>query len=90
MQKPVPAHLIAAKRVYRYLKGTPETGLVLGQHNAPGLLSIVVWSDFDYSNSLDDQRLSHVYRTGEWFGDQLGVEAQSTVTTSTCEADTMP
>ena len=88
MQNPGPAHMTAAKRVYRYLKGTPETGLVLGQYNAPGSLSIVVWSDSDYSNSLDDRRSVTGYIV-QVNGSVISwaSKRQSTATTSTCEAE---
>ena len=88
MQNPGPAHMTACKRVFRYLKGTPEIGLVLGQHNQPESLSIVVWSDADYSNNLDDRRSISGYIV-QVNGSVISwtSKRQSTNTTSTCEAE---
>ena len=47
-------HLIALKRILRYLKGTIAYGLVLGGKNDGA--DIVGWTDSDWAQDLDDRR----------------------------------
>jgi Reverse transcriptase (RNA-dependent DNA polymerase) len=50
---PGPEHLTAAKRVYRYLKGTIDLGITYSGNNTS---DIILYSDADWGNNLDDRR----------------------------------
>ena len=50
---PGPEHLTAAKRVYRYLKGTIDLGITYSGNNAS---DVTLYSDADWGNNLDDRR----------------------------------
>ncbi|TPX48526.1 DNA-directed DNA polymerase [Synchytrium endobioticum] len=51
---PAERHLVAVKKILRYLAGTKDHGLVLGGRTAPLELSAFV--DADYNNDVDDRR----------------------------------
>lgn len=85
MDKPCESHLIAAKRILRYIKGTLNFGLLYQQHT-PFLLTGFV--DADWAGDLNDRRST----TGYCFN--MGSTAiswcskkQSTVALSSCEAE---
>ena len=48
------SHLIALKRILRYLKGTVQHGLVLGGKN--DRVDLVGWTDSDWAQDADDRR----------------------------------
>jgi hypothetical protein len=47
------AHVIAIKRIFRYLKGTTEFGLWYPKGNE---LTMVAYTDADWSGSIDDRK----------------------------------
>ncbi|KAM2315364.1 hypothetical protein ACFX1S_028273 [Malus domestica] len=53
MHNPKSTHLQAVKRIYRYIKGTVEQGLLF--HSSPDF-SIQGFSDADWAGSIDDRR----------------------------------
>ena len=86
MTKPGEAHIIAAKKVLRYLKGTTEWELVYeGKH-----LSLTGYTDADYAGCIDTRRCTagHVFLLGNaaisWES-----KRQPTVSLSTTEAEYM-
>jgi len=91
MQNPGEAHLTAAKRVLRYLRHTPEIGLVLGgrQTSDTDATTIDVWSDADWATNPDNRRsiTGYVIQVNgsiiSWQSKQ-----QTVVAKSTCEAET--
>src|SRR6202030_1705156 len=47
-------HLVALKRILRYLRGTTDYGLVLGGKNDG--VDVVGWTDSDWAQDSDDRR----------------------------------
>ena len=83
--KPKVSHLAAAKRIMRYLKGTPDTGLWYPKDDN---FSLTSFSDSDYGGC----KLNFKSTTGgcQFFGDRLVTwqcKKQTSVATSTCEAE---
>ena len=54
MQIPGPEHVIAAKRVLRYLNGTTDLGLVLGEFSGDSL-TLSAYADSDWARDLDNR-----------------------------------
>ena len=54
VQKPREVHNAAIKKIIRYLKGTPDVGLVYKQSGKP--LRLVVFSDSDFANDRQDSK----------------------------------
>ncbi|MCI36167.1 hypothetical protein A2U01_0057389 [Trifolium medium] len=63
MSKPKISHLIAAKKILRYLKGTKDYGLVFQRNNSNGSMELEGYSDSDWCGDKDDRRST----TGYWF-----------------------
>jgi len=91
LQNPGSAHITACKRVFRYLKGTPEMGIILGKARAESLSSgiqLTVFSDSDWAGNHDDRRSITGYITFlngsiiSWSS-----KRQGTVALSSCEAE---
>jgi hypothetical protein len=53
MEKPVEKHLMAAKRILRYVQGTIEYGIYYKRYEKEQLL---VYTDSDYAGDLDDRK----------------------------------
>lgn len=53
MENPIEVHLLAAKRIFRYLKGTTDFG-ILYKHGEK--TSMFGYSDSDYVGDLDDYK----------------------------------
>ncbi|KAC9222872.1 hypothetical protein E3N88_46171 [Mikania micrantha] len=83
--KPKVSHLIAVKRILRYLKGTPDTGLWYPKDDN---YSFHAYSDSDYGGCKTDSKST----TGgaQFLGERLvswQCKKQTSVATSTCEAE---
>ncbi|KAD4585747.1 hypothetical protein E3N88_23348 [Mikania micrantha] len=83
--KPKVSHLIAVKRILRYLKGTPDTGLWYPKDDN---FSFKAYSDSDYRGCKTDAKST----TGgaQFLGERLvswQCKKQTSVATSTCEAE---
>lgn len=87
MEKPKQDHLIAAKRILRYIKGTMNHGLFY-THSQDSKL--VGYSDSDYGGDLDDRKSTSGYAfhissaVFSWSS-----KKQQTIALSTCEAEYM-
>ncbi|CAJ2658399.1 unnamed protein product [Trifolium pratense] len=85
MEKPKEAHLMAAKRVMRYLKGTLNLGILYKRGDD---LKLQGWSDSDYAGDFDDRKSTsgYVFMLGSspisWSS-----KKQAIVTLSTTEAE---
>jgi len=85
MDKPCEGHLIAAKRILRYIKGILNFGLVYKQHTHFILSGFV---DADWAGNVNDRRSTtgYCFNTGSaavsWCS-----KKQATVALSTCEAE---
>ena len=81
--------MIACKRVFRYLKGTPNLGLVLGgtQSISPSI-EILAYSDSDWGGNHDDRRSTTGYII-KIAGSVISWSSkrQSAVALSSCEAE---
>ncbi|KAD2805483.1 hypothetical protein E3N88_38860 [Mikania micrantha] len=85
LSKPKLSHLIAVKRILRYLKGTPDTGLWYPKDDN---FSFNAYSDSDYGGCKTDAKST----TGgaQFLGERLvswQCKKQTYVATSTCEAE---
>ncbi|KAJ0926044.1 putative RNA-directed DNA polymerase [Helianthus annuus] len=58
MANPRKEHIIAAKRVLRYLKGTHDYGLVYERHS---INKLVAYTDSDYARDVEDRRCTSWY-----------------------------
>ena len=89
LQNPGQAHMIACKRVFRYLKGTPNLGLVLGgtQSISPSI-EVLAYSDSDWGGNHDDRRSTTGYII-KIAGSVISWSSkrQSAVALSSCEAE---
>ena len=54
MANPKEAHVLAIKRIFRYLKGTTEFGLWYPKGNE---LTLVAYTDADWEGSIDDKKV---------------------------------
>jgi hypothetical protein len=53
MECPAEAHFLAAKRIFRYLKGTADYGILYKRNSNSAMIG---FSDSDYAGSLDDRK----------------------------------
>lgn len=53
MENPTEVHLLAAKRIFRYLKGTADFGILCKNGRESSLIG---FSDSDYAGDLDDRK----------------------------------
>ncbi|XP_048229097.1 secreted RxLR effector protein 161-like [Ricinus communis] len=85
MDKPRESHLIAAKRILRYVKSTLNFGLLYMQHASFLLTGFV---DADWAGDVNDRRSTtrYCFNTGSaavsWYS-----KKQTTVALSSCEAE---
>src|SRR5581483_1945131 len=82
---PKESHMLAVKRILRYLKGTPNSGLWYPKESG---FELVAFSDADHGGCQLDQKSTsgHV----QFLGDKLvswGSKKQHCVSTSTAEAE---
>jgi len=61
MVKPINSHLIAAKRILRYVKGICNLGIRYYRNQKPVDQMIVGYSDLDWSGDKDDKKSTVVY-----------------------------
>jgi hypothetical protein len=88
MSKPKTSHLIAAKRILRYLKGTKDYGLCFQRNSSNGTMELEGYSDSDWCGDKDDRRST----TGYWFSFgkssiSWSSKKQNIVALSSCEAE---
>ena len=86
MEKPTELHMMAVKRVLRYLRGTTELGICYQKKGRSD--GLIAYSDSDYAGDLDDRRST----SGYVFMMSSGAVAwsskkQAIVTLSTTEAE---
>ena len=99
MQAPTERHMVAAKRVLRYLAGTKTVGLVFGAHNGAASkddgrghskqeLSVCAYADADWANDKSDRK-SITGWVAKLNGDTISwaSKKQRVVALSTCEAE---
>jgi hypothetical protein len=99
MQAPTQMHLLAAKRVFRYLAGTKDVGLVFGSRSEQVLetrgrkfnnfrLDVCAFADADWANDKADRK-SITGWVAKVNGDPISwaSKKQRTVAQSTCEAE---
>jgi len=99
MQAPTQMHLLAAKRVFRYLAGTKDVGLVFGSRSDQVLetrgrkfnnfrLDVCAFADADWANDKADRK-SITGWVAKVNGDPISwaSKKQRTVAQSTCEAE---
>lgn len=58
MEKPTELHLLAVKRIFRYLNGTIDLGIL---YNRKGKEDLVAFTDSDYAGDFDDRRSTSGY-----------------------------
>jgi hypothetical protein len=84
-EAPKESHVLAVKRIFRYLKGTKEFGLwyLKGKD-----LSLIPYTDADWAGCIDDQRSTSgaAFYLGECLVSWLS-KKQSSVSLSTAEAE---
>ena len=88
---PTEEHLRISKRVLRYLKGTADKGLTLGNFSVPSVSSSLVgFCDADYAGDVNTRRSTTGY-IFKYMGSSIswGSTRQATVALSTCEAEYM-
>lgn len=56
MEKPRSPHLVAAKRILRYIRGTQDYGLMFSEKGGPGNAEIYGYIDSDWSGDKDDRK----------------------------------
>jgi hypothetical protein len=61
MSAPTSVHLLAAKHVLRYLRGTPGLGITFGGGQGGSPLSVRGFSDADWAGNLDNRRSTSGY-----------------------------
>ena len=99
MQAPTQQHMVAAKRVFRYLAGTKDVGLSFGTHSGeqvassrgshnPIQLDVCSYADADWANDKKDRK-SITGWVAKVNGDCISwaSKKQRTVAQSTCEAE---
>ncbi|KAK3012760.1 hypothetical protein RJ639_008108 [Escallonia herrerae] len=84
MENPTEKHLLAAKRIFRYLQGTRDFGLFYKKGKK---LDLFGFTDSDYAGDQDDKRSTsgYVFMLGTWVV-SWSSKKQSIVTLSTIEA----
>jgi len=88
MVKPTISHLIAAKRILRYVKGICNLGIQYSRNHKPFDQMIVGYSDSDWSGDKDDKKSTGAYvfmignATFSWSS-----KKESVVALSSCEAE---
>jgi len=83
--KPRVSHLVAVKRIFRYLKGTPDLGLWYPNDDN---FELTAYSDSDYGGCKRDFKSTSA--GCQFFGSRLVTwqcKKQTSVATSTCEAE---
>jgi hypothetical protein len=82
---PKESHVLAVKRIFRYLKGTKEFGLWYPKGK---YLSLMAYTDADWAGSIDDRRSTSgvAFYLGECLVSWLS-NKQSSVSLSTAEAE---
>ncbi|KAG8478853.1 hypothetical protein CXB51_028662 [Gossypium anomalum] len=87
MEKPKHDHLIATKRILRYIKGTMDQGLFYTYSQSSKLVG---YSDSDYGGDLDDRKSTsgYLFHIGS-AAFSWSSKKQQTVALSTCEAEYM-
>lgn len=85
MDKPKEVHLIAAKRILRYLKGTLSLGIL---YKKGGELTLKGWTDSDYAGDTEDRKSTggYVFKLGS-SSVSWSSKKQAIVTLSTTEAE---
>jgi hypothetical protein len=85
MEKPTENHLIAAKRILRYLKGTANLGILYERGVKQALQG---WTDSDYAGDVEDRKSTsgYVYTYGS-SAISWSSKKQPIVTLSTTEAE---
>jgi hypothetical protein len=99
MQAPTQRHVEAAKRVFRYLAGTKDIGLIFGSRNGSKVadsrgrdswvrIGVCAFADADWANDKEDRK-SITGWVAKVFGDPISwcSKKQRTVAQSTCEAE---
>ena len=85
MHDPQESHLTAMKRIMRYLRGTPDYGLLLRRSR---FTDLVVYTDADWASCLDTRRSTSGYAV--FLGDNLvscSAKQQTVVSRSSAEAE---
>jgi hypothetical protein len=82
---PKESHVLAVKRIFRYLKGTEEFGLWYPKGKD---ISLIAYTDVDWAGCIDDRRSTSgaVFYLGECLVSWLS-KKQSSVSLSTAEAE---
>ncbi|GAU32111.1 hypothetical protein TSUD_357950 [Trifolium subterraneum] len=85
MEYPVETHMMAAKRILRYIRGTLELGVLYKRGNQTGLIA---YSDSDYGGDVDDRKSTsgYVFMLGSG-AISWSSRKQPIVTLSTTEAE---
>lgn len=85
MENPTEVHLLAAKRIFRYLKGTADLGIL---YKKGANSSLIGFSDSDYAGDLDDRKSTSgfVFMMGSG-AVSWSSKKQQIVTLSTTEAE---
>lgn len=85
MENPTEDHLLAAKRIFRYVKGTANFGIL---YKKVGNLSLFGFSDSDYAGDIDDRKSTSgfVFMMGS-AAISWSSKKQQIVTLSTTEAE---
>lgn len=85
MENPTEVHLLAAKRIFRYLKGTADLGIL---YKKGANSSLIGFSDSDYAGDLDDRKSTSgfVFMMGSG-AISWSSKKQQIVTLSTTEAE---
>jgi hypothetical protein len=58
MENPVESHMMAAKRILRYVKGTLELGILYKKGEQ---IDLIAYSDSDYGGDIDDRKSTSGY-----------------------------
>lgn len=88
MEKPRSSHLVAVKRILRYIKGTQDCGILFTGPNKNTKAEIYGYTDSDWSGDKDDRKSTggYVFMCGKasisWCS-----KKQSVVALSSCEAE---
>ncbi|MCH82414.1 copia-type polyprotein [Trifolium medium] len=88
MSNPKASHMVAAKRILRYLKGTQDFGLAFPTSKVGSQFELEGFSDSDWCGDKDDRRST----SGHWFRFRnspisWSSKKQNTVALSSCEAE---